>query len=675
MKSIKYLAAVACGLCLVTTGCKDYLDVDTPANTDNSFVTSTTAETWKALSWCYARYTGSVAGGGNYNWNDPCSDCDYYPEYNSGNGRNGYLRPFEMSVDGRSAQYTTLFETLARAKRIADVIASKSEYQTAKAAGTINDWTQLYGEAMTYWCWAYFELVRHFGDVPFGLENSIVDANVGYTITSRFDILDNIIATLKEVEPLMYDLGNGGITAERMSRTFANMLIGEAALNAAGWQTLRTDSATLYGSVTFNKRNENNEYKAVYAQRNDAQTYYKEAQTYLRKVLNERKGTMRLLTSDDRAFSDNPFQLNLQYIHDMKVSPSSIFEAGNRTPNQSERPYSQGRPSDGATKNAAPCKVFGGVRIMPTFFYTGYEDGDKRADASMVVTGSNGKGTEALIHFKSGSRLNGGIGCNKWDENRVTPAPYTTACRNTGLNYQMRRIENVMLMLAEADVALGETSEALSLVNQIRSRAGVAALSSVSMEAVEQEVKREFVGEGDIRWAEIRMGVMPERAKQARADIKTMIAGLKDKGYYTFANGRTISNYIWTKLVEAPACGMLTYDRVEGDPAQVPGWRGIYDYSTTGLSVDAGNKHNLAIKGLYEYIDPAGEEAAALEADGWKKETWAKDIMDAAETLWDYNILSGIEVCDAPLYFHPLPATTISQSGGRVSNGYGMPQQ
>ena len=675
MENIKYMAAAAFGLCLLTTSCKDYLDVDAPANTDDSFVTSTVAETWKTMSWCYAYYTGTVAGGGNYNWNDPCSDCDYYPEYNSANGRIGYLHT-EVSVDTKKNQYNGLFETLARARRVAEIIEGKSEFQAAKSAGTVNDWTQLYGECMTYYCWCYFELVRHFGDIPFGLENSVVDATAGYTLTSRFVILDNIIAILKEVEPLMYDLGEGGIGAERMSRTFANMLIGEAALNAAGYQTLRTDIEGLYGDVQLNKKIEDGNVKAMYAQRTDAQHYYQEAQTYLRKVLNERKGSLKFLTTDDREGVGNPFQRNLQYMHDMKVSPSSIWEAGNRAPNQSERPYSQGRPSDGGNSNAAPCKVFGGVRIMPTFFYTGYEDGDLRADASMVVTGSDGKGTEALIHFKSGSRLSGGIACNKWDENRVTPEPYTVKPRNTGMNYQMRRIENVMLMLAEADVALGDNSEALSLVNQIRSRAGVATLSAVTMEAVEQEVKREFVGEGDIRWAEIRMGVMTERAEKVRADIKTMIAGLSKDGYYTFANGRTISNYIWTKLVDAPACGMLTQNRVEGDPAQVPGWRGIFDYSTTSVaSVVTGDKHNLAIQGLYKYIDPTGTEAAALEADGYTKETWGQDIVEGAETLWDYNILSGITASRVPLYFHPLPATTISQSAGHVSNGYGLPQQ
>ena len=302
----------------------------------------------------------------------------------------------------------------------------------------------------------------------------------------------------------------------------------------------------------------------------------------------------------------------------------------------------------------------------------------KNHNAKPVLSfkGSDGKGTEALINFKSGSRLSGGIACNKWDENRVTPEPYTVKQRNTGMNYQMRRIENVMMMLAEADVALGETGEALTLINQLRSRAGVANISSATMEAVEQEVKREFVGEGDIRWAQIRMGVFTDRAKQVRADIKTMIAGLEKDGYYTFPNGRTISNYVWTKLVAAPACGMLTMDRVEGDPAQVPGWRGVYDYSKTSVaSIVVGTEHNLAIKGLYEYIDPNGAEAAALEADGYTKQNWGIDIVAGKDQLWDYNILSGITLTDVPLYFHPIPATTISQSEGQVTNGYGLPQQ
>ena len=144
--------------------------------------------------------------------------------------------------------------------------------------------------------------------------------------------------------------------------------------------------------MKFESKNLSSNTKADYARRTDWKEYYNEAQTYLRKVLGERKGSSRLLTSDDRAVANNPFQRGFQYIMDMQVSPESLYEVGNIAPFQSERPYSQGRPSDGATKNAAPCKVFSGIRVLPTFYYTGYEDGDKRWDASAVVTGSDGKG-------------------------------------------------------------------------------------------------------------------------------------------------------------------------------------------------------------------------------------------------------------------------------------------
>ena len=97
MKSIKYLA-VAFGLGLLTTSCSDYLDVDAPANTDDNFVTSTTAETWKAFSRNYAYYTGSIAGGGNYNWNDPCSDADYYPDDSYHRDQAGPAVPYQDTL-------------------------------------------------------------------------------------------------------------------------------------------------------------------------------------------------------------------------------------------------------------------------------------------------------------------------------------------------------------------------------------------------------------------------------------------------------------------------------------------------------------------------------------------------------------------------------------------------
>ena len=673
MKKILY-AIAALAVCFTLSQCKpnEYLSVPQPDKMDNEFVTSSVSETFKTLSYCYRTYL-SVAGGGNYNWNDSASDAEYYPEYNSGNGRVGYLDMALTGVNSKSGQFTNLYTILARCSRIAGIIEQKDEFKNATG---VNDWTQLWGEAWTMWAYCYTELIRHFGDVPYGLENQAVDE--GFPLTSRFTILDNVIAKLKEVESKMYYLGQGGIQAERMSRTFANMLIAEANMMAGGYQTIRTDVAGLYEGVSFESaKYSNSSAKADFTRRSDWQTYYKEAQTYFRKVISgDAKGTLTLVTNDDRGLG-NPYQRSLQYIMDMQVSPESIWEVGNQAPLQSERPYSQGRPSDGATKNAAPCKVFSGIRVIPTAYYQIWEDGDLRWDASATVTGSDGKGSEAIVQLISGSRLKGGIAINKWDINKMK-TPYVTACRNSGMNYAFFRMDNTMLKLAQVDLALGDSGEALSLVNQLRARAGVAALSSVDDNAIIDEFKRECIGDGDIKFAELRAGKFTELGKAMRAELKTVIAGLEKDGHYTFSNGRTISNYVWTKLVDLSGneVGVNTHNRVADDPARTPGWRGVYDYTTTTSSgAVVGTKHNLAIEGLFEYIDPAGDKAKALEADGYKKTDWAVGMVKEKNGLWDYNMLSGIDNSDVPLYFHPLPLTTLQQSKGQVTNGYGLPQE
>ena len=651
MKKILY-TTIALAAALLLTCCQtNYLSVSSPNKMDDTFVTSSVSESFKTLSQCY-RTILSVSGGGNYNWNDSESDCEYYPEYNSGNGRCGYLDVDKLPITDANGQYNNLFTIVARAARIAGILEQKEE--VANATG-VTDWTQLYGEAWTMWAWAYIELVRHFGDVPFGLENSVVDE--GYTITSRFEILDACIAKLKEVEPKMYYLGQGGIQAERMSRTFANALIAEANLLAGDFQTLRTDANAPYGGISFVDQVESDAtHNAVYARHPNWQNYYKEAQTYFRKIIDgEAKGSAALITTDNRG-KGNPFQRGFQYIMDMEVSPESIWEVGNQAPLQSERPYSQGRPSDGATKNAACCKVFGGIRVIPTAYYQVWEDGDLRWDASAVVTGSDGKGSEAMLTLNSGSRLKGGIGINKWDINKMK-TPYVTACRNSGMNFVFYRMDNSMLKLALVDVQLGDNAEALSLLNQLRSRAGVANLSAATIDDVIAETKRECLGEGDIKFMELRAGKFVELGKAMRA-------------------GRTLSNYIWTKQVDLSGNGkaQITFNRDESNPALTPGWRGGYDYTTTTSSgAVVGTKHNLAIEGLFEYIDPKGAKAAALEADGYVKTNWGIDMVKEKANLWDYNMLSGLEYLSVPCHYHPLPLTTIQQSKGQVTNGYGLP--
>lgn len=676
MKKI-YFAIIALAGCVLLTQCKDYLAVTSPAQLNDEFVTSTVSETFKTLANCYDILTG-VSGGGNYNWNDPVSDAEYYPEGNSGNCRTGVLQPTATKADERKGQSDNLYQVISRVARVAELIAQKEEFKKAAEAGQVNDWTQLYGECKTMYCYCYLQLVYHFGDVPFGTENSLVPDDIA--LTSRFDILDSLIKILEENEKYMYDLGQGGIGAERMSRTFANVLIGECAVNAAGWQTIREDVSGLYGNLAFEtKYKVDNKYS--YSRRSDYKTYYQKAQTYFRKALAERKGTLSFITKDERSYANNPYQRGFQYLHDFELSPESIWENSSYATRQSERPYSQGRPSNGGNSNGAPCKVFAGCRITPTFYYTGWEDGDKRWDVTAVITGSDGKGNEQIINFTSGSRTNGGIACNKWDVNKMRE-PYVVAPRKEGMNYVISRMSNVMIMLAEADAMIGENTECLSLLNQLRDRAfgdenhRLSGLSGDALvDAVVMEAKRELSGEGYVKWTELRCGVFPELAKQLRADIKALQEGIKKNGFYDFGNGRVMPAYIWTKSVKLD--NPLTYDRDESNPALTPGWRGVYDYTKIAAvaSVVTGTNHNIAVKGLFEYIAPDSDEAKALEADGYVKTNWAIDMIDEKNSgLWDYNMLSGIENTMVPLHYHPLSAETIKQSNGNITNGYDLPQ-
>ena len=595
------------------------------------------------------------------------------------------MQPSATAIGARATQYNSLNIVLARAARVADLIAEKSEYQSAASGSAPTEWTQLYGEAKTLWAFCAWELVRHFGDVPFGYENKYVEE---YELISRFDIMDQIMDELKAVESRMYVLGQGGITAERLSRSFANALIGEIALHAGGWQTIRTDVPGLYGNVQFEYKG-TDDGTCVYARRQDYQDYIRIAEEYLNIAVNTQNGTAKLITTDSRA-ANNPFQKHWQEINSRRVSEESLFEIGCIAGVANcEHPYSMGRPGSNSSAMSI-LNTFAAIRIIPTFFYNAFEPGDKRRDASMVVTGSNAAtGQESLMPLGVGTRIGGGgPSINKWDQNRGDiPAFPNAANRSSGMNYTVMRMADAMLMLAEAKAILGsDNAGAVNLVNQIRARAfgnsehNISGLSGEALlDAIYDERRLELVGEGDSLWDMIRSGKLNERAVAVRKEMTEMAAGLEANGYYTFPSGRTISNYIWTKQVQVggSSTAVVTQECTdELDPALYPGWRGIHNWGAVAHTATA---KNLAIKGLYSYIDPNGTEAAALEADGYTRQEWGIRIWNDvnAKAMFNAAILDGVvgRENQAPRYFHQMPVTVIDQSNGKVTNGYGLPQQ
>lgn len=71
---------------------------------------------------------------------------------------------------------------------------------------------------------------------------------------------------------------------------------------------------------------------------------------------------------------------------------------------------------------------------------------------------------------------------------------------NSGTDYIVFRYAETLLNFAEAAFELGKASDALSAVNQIRGRAGIAALTSIDREKIRHERKVELAFEGHRYW-------------------------------------------------------------------------------------------------------------------------------------------------------------------------------
>ncbi len=697
----KYKLLMLAFIVLTITSCKDdFLISEAPSSVDEDVVFATPSEATSFLMGVYESWYG-VPRLLHYETEAVGSDEGCHPENYSSQGRHipEGLFASEFPIDDGNSRntWTIYYKCISRLNIMIDVISNKEDYIKSAADGETTEWTHLYGEAVTMRANIYRLLVRFFGDVPyidFAIRSS--EEADGLGLTSRDEIYDSEIAALKAVEPLMYHIGESGLNAERFTRSYALALIGELALDAAGWQTRRTDFD--YGSVNFEQKGiENSTWQAKYVRRTDWQSYMQIAKEYLSRAINE--GGAYLITVDERGPEfDNPFQRAFQYNMDLQVSPESLYEAGYTRGFNSDFPYSFGRPSGGGGSNAYPPKNYGQGRIYASYYYGDFDPEDKRRDVTACVTANSGAASEKMIDFTPGSREKGGLSNNKLDEARFDD-PYTARQRQSGCNWAMLRVADVILNLAYAHAMLGEEGDAKEQFKKVRSRAFSANNQATKVDAyinamtgedlidgIMKERMLELGGEGRVRWDMISSGKMPERIKARRDAQIAMVEGLKTNGYYTFENGVTISNYVWTKYVRMsdidPGLNLLTTQTPEAItpddpryPVLVPGWRGTSDLWVDYIASLTSDQVNLAIRGLYNYIDPEGPEAAALEADGYEKTDWGANIV-AYESQYTSDIFRGypddyFTQGQPPRYVRAIPSETILLSSGLITQGYG----
>jgi len=688
MKSSKHLFALYAVAAMNLTSCGDFLDTKSYSEATAEFVFSNMVTARAAMDGAYSEWHAAVSSqifgdGLFYALDIAGSDIMRHPEkYSSQPARHipeafyvngtetGSYNPVTYGKEAPNNAYSMLFAVVGKCNAITSAIEARSDYDAMMQQTTPTEMSQLYGEAVALRATAYRELIKYYGDVPF----QTVMGQAATGLSPRDSIYDVLIAQLMDVEPLMNPVG--AKNKNYLSQTYVDGLIGRMSLEAGGYQTRRGDLQYVDGegnALTFEtKGRETN--GAAYGRRSDWADLYATAKTYFQLAL-DHHGAATLSThyadffvqlhSDDAGFADESIY----------EEPFQQGATGN-----DPRSYSLGRPATGAGTNDYPCKAYGQGRINPAFYYGVFDPNDLRRDLCATVTGTN-SGYEKLLSFAPGSQANGGgIACNKFDENRQTTV-WTKNQRRSGINAPYMRLSEIHLGLAEAAAALGDEPTARQHLQLIRQRAfrnggdidAFIQKEGSLLKAVIDERGFEFAGEGDRRWTLIRTGMLSEKITEIKALTTAMMDGLQADGYYNFANGNTICDSIFTKMVDAKAIYgyRLTETTPEGqetDPVLYPGWRGQRnDWESVGKKYEGNLNTNVAIKGLFNKI--TDDEAAILLSDGYKKEAWGSMLLNYRDE-YDTYLFYQFDASAAPIYLFPFSPNTMATGG--FNNGYGF---
>lgn len=708
---MKKLNIIAFGILgMLATSCSDFLDTNSPSVVDADFVFSNESRTRAALDGAYETWRdaaqNAVFGDGLFYAADVAgSDIERHPEgftnqparhypecfYQNGSYTSEYTTN-SYTKDDDTNPYNRLFKVIGQANAIITAIEGAGNFSDVmKGQSALG---QMYGEAIALRAVSYRELLKNYGDVPYAGANGKLSEG----LQSRDSIYDVCIADLEKVVDLMYPIGSmPGVASDDkhyFSKTFVQGLIGRMCLDAAGYQTRRGDIKPVNAkgeALTIETKGTPNQ-GATYGRRSDWKEIYAIAKKHLSNLIQDH-GSADFHTTDPRKNDGNrTFDCPYQYFFeqmmmaDAQYADESIYEyAMQQGGGNDGRPYSFGRPSSGGASNAYPCKSYGQGRINPAFYYGNFDPKDMRRDVSVCVTGSDGKGAEKLIPFKPGSKADaGGLTLNKWDENRQV-SPWTAAQRKSGINGPYMRMAEMYLSYAEVCAALNDADpEAMTYLKRVRERSFRAGEANTDefvkkcgsvWRAIIEDRGFEFAGEGDRRWTLIRTGLVGENIMAIKSLTTQMMDGLASpKGFFHFANGNEISLYVWTKMVDAgtEVGHRLTANGVgkEDNPVLYPGWRGQNDnWEAFGAKAVAGNKTNVAIKGLFKHIAPDSEEAKALEADGYTRQDWGKGLIDNRDEYEKYLFLE-YDGQKAPIYLWPFTHNILVTGG--FTNGYGF---
>ena len=476
-----YIASVLAAGLFITTSCSDsFLD-------KNSLTESSTATFWQteddatmALVACYdGLQSNQLYGGGPWDFGQLNLEClsDNGGHFNW----SGWMEGFDIANGTHSAgswavgsYWDALYEVV---KRCNSVIANidRVDMPEAKIA-------QYKAEAMTLRALMYIHLTMTYNDVPYLTEPLTID-NAEMPATPRADIVAAEIQNLKAAAPALPTTADRG----RITRGACLALLGRLALYNQKWD----DAISAYQEVT----------RLGYTLAADYSTLFTTA--------GETQPEILFAVRFEGPGLDEGTQFNAHW--------NTPLEAMNGTLNLADDYYrldgSKATEHDYAAK-----KADGSLDVnQPNFAY--WQNRDPRLYATLFVPGMswNGRGGADAPYGGAAASFSTIYVMKYFD-----PADTGNSWDN-GQDFYVVRYAEVLLSLAEALVEKGGYNESnvLSLVNQVRQRAGMPTVESVEgtglskdklLQVIRHERRVELAFEGlrlydEYRWHQLKEAI------------------------------------------------------------------------------------------------------------------------------------------------------------------------
>ncbi len=531
MKTIKNVIILILGLFIITS-CSDFLDQDPDSIFTNDDIFSDNNMVLSVL----ANYYGEVD-----KWGEGIADnMDWELVYTDDACLSNGGRDFTYNFDGDEGDFWRVYDY----QLIRNINQFLQGIRTENANKLEDDFKkQVEGEARFLRAWTYFNICRSLGGMPI-VGDSIFEYDAGMDISllqvarsSEAEMYDYIISECEEAALLLPE--EKSVNAARANKWAAIALKAKAAIYAA--------SLAKYNNLMSTPIQTEGREVGIPADR--AQGYYQTALSAAREII-EGGGYSLYNNNPDKSVNFYEAITSKDNNDEVIWARDYVFPGNSHNFTQHNMPRSV-REDVGGTEitpilNLVEAYEYinnrdGALEIYDEdgnyIFYDNpgdiFKDKDPRLGGTVILNGSTYRSTEIIFqagqkYFENGEwqSLTGAIGSYDRDGDIITSVDgpinntevhvnksgfcirkfidETTGSGTLGQGSEVWfpyfRYADILLIAAEASMELGEQSNAVSYINEVRNRAGIQELSSVTLDDIVRERRVEFAYENQRFW-------------------------------------------------------------------------------------------------------------------------------------------------------------------------------